>query len=71
MMGPLEVLTSRCFAYECTILNPSQDPITFRYLLTGKRARECGIIYLEHGTGTFEAGGRRWTVFGSPVSRVL
>jgi len=49
-------------------MGPLEDPVTFRYLLTGKRARGCGIIYLEHGTGTFEAGGRRWTVFGSPSS---
>jgi len=45
-----------------------EDPVTFRYLLTGNRAAQAGIIYLEHNIGKFIAQGREWTVFGSPSS---
>ncbi|RXW15686.1 hypothetical protein EST38_g10166 [Candolleomyces aberdarensis] len=45
-----------------------QDSKAVRKLLTGRKARKAGLIYLENQQTSFriEQGRREWTVYGSP-----
>lgn len=49
-------------------MKESLEPIM--HLLRGKQARDAGIVYLQDEEYTFQTkeGGKRWTVYGSPVS---